>query len=368
MADDNPYIFRDEAEPNEYFDAADNINDVLGMPSVRHPNDVSGGLIQGDMGVGDVDVYRFTVDTTKMYYFASGHTDPPSGTGSYGVQHYLFHESDLDTTAVNQGGVDKMSGDITGETGDGRNGSNDFRLTGWVSPVDAATGQMLTGDFYLWVYNEDNEPGSYVLYAYAIDREPWESKFEPNQTNLEALTGGGMFTLPTDAVARTFMLFNPDTLKNQEAGGGFIQANSVYPLLLGRGDEDVDHFIFDYKAGHTLVIETLPYLGWYRNKDGSEGPGGSRLSDPRIRLYDGDYTTKLEEDDDGGREVMDGPNNIHSRIVMSPDDMAAGGVTTDTPLWLWVSAWASTTRDPTFGTVNNDDPGAPDVPGVPASV
>lgn len=368
LDDDNPYIFRDEAEPNDYFDAADNINDVLGMPSVRHPNNVSGGLIQGTLGANDVDVYRFTVDTTKMYYFGSGHTDPPGGPGNYGVQHYLFHESDLDTATVtlDVGGnmVKKLSGDILGENGDGRNGSDDFRLTGWVSPVDAATGQMLTGDFYLWVYNEDNEPGKYVLYAYTLDREPWVSKFEPNQTFTEALAAGVTSRLPTDAVARTFMLFNPDTLKDQEgASPNFIQANSVYPLLLGRGDEDVDHFLFDYKAGHTLVVETLPYLGWYRNKDGSIGPGGSRLSDPRIRLYDGDYTKKLEEDDDAGREQMDGPNNIHSRIVMDPDDMAAEGVTADTPLWLWVSAWASNTRTSTdpdadpFGTVNNDDPG-----------
>ncbi len=166
-----------------------------------------------------------------------------------------------------------------------------------------------------------------------------------------------MSRLPTDAVLRTFMLFNPDTLKNQEAGGGFIQANSAYPLLLGRGDEDVDHFLFDYKAGHNVVIETQPYFGWYRDNDGTIGPGGSRLSDPRIRIYDGDYTSILFEDDDGGRERMDGPNNIHSRIVLTPDNLAANGITGDTPLWLWVSAWASTTRDPGFGTVNNNDPG-----------
>lgn len=366
--DDNPYIFRDEAEPNNSFDEADNINDVLGMPSIRHPHHVSGGLIQSTLGADDVDVYRFTVDTTKMYYFGSGHSYTDSRSPGYEVNHYLFHESDLDTTTVTLdiGGneVKKLSGDILGENGDDRNGLDDFRLTGWASPVDAATGQMLTGDFYLWVYNKDNAPGSHVLYAYAIDREPWESKFEPNQTNLEALTAGGTSMLPADAVARTFMLFNPDTLKNQEAGSqSFIQANSRYPLLLGRGDEDVDHFLLQYKAGHTLVAETLPYLGWYRNKDGSIGPGGSRLSDPRIRLYDGDYTNKLEEDDDGGREQMDGPNNIHSRIVMTPDDLAAEGVTADTPLWLWVSAWASNTRTSTdpdaepFGTVNNDDPG-----------
>ena len=362
LNDDNPYIFRDEAEPNDFFDTADNVNDVLSQPSVRHPNNVSGALIEGTLGGDDVDVYRFTVDTTKMYYFASGHSVLDDGKDALGVTHYLFHESDLDTAmvTVDVGGnmIDKVSGDILGTAGDGRNGSGDFRLTGWVSPVDAATGQMLTGDFYIWVYNERGEPGSYVLYAYTLDREPWESKFEPNQTNLEALTANPTSMLPTDAVLRTFMLFNPDTLRNQEARGqGAIQANSVYPQLLARGDEDVDHFLFNYKAGHNVVIETAPYLGWYRNKDGSTGPGGSRLSDPRILIYDADYTTRLFDDDDGGREVMDGPNNIHSRLVLTPENLAPKGVSGDTPLWLWVSAWASTTRDPTFGDVNNSNPG-----------
>lgn len=362
LNDDNPYIFRDEAEPNDFFDTADNVNDVLSQPSVRHPNNVSGALIRSTLGADDVDVYRFTVDTTKMYYFASGHSVLDDGKDALGVSHYLFHESDLDTAmvTVDVGGnmVDKLSGDILGTAGDGRNGSGDFRLTGWVSPVDAATGQMLTGDFYIWVYNERGEPGSYVLYAYTLDREPWESKFEPNQTNLEALTANPRSMLPTDAVLRTFMLFNPDTLRNQEARGqGAIQANSVYPQLLARGDEDVDHFLFNYKAGHNVVIETVPYLGWYRNKDGSTGPGGSRLSDPRILIYDGDYTTELFDDDDGGREVMDGPNNIHSRLVLTPENLAPKGVSGDTPLWLWVSAWASTTRDATFGDVNNSNPG-----------
>ncbi len=354
---DDRYVARDEAEPNNFFDTADNINDVLGMPSVLHPDEASGALIRSTLTAGDVDVYRFTVDTTKMYYFASTHSFLDDGKDELDVSARLFHMSDLDTTVVNQGGIDKMSGDIIGEPGDGRNGSGDFRLTGWVSPVDAATGQMLTGDFYIWVFSDEAETGPYHLIAYAIDREPWVSKFEPNQNNVDVLTGGLVSTLPTDAVARTFMLFNPDTLKNQEAGGGFIQANSVYPELLGRGDEDVDHFLFNYKAGHNVVIETLPYFGWYRDTDGTIGPGGSRLSDPRIRVYDGDYTSILFEDDDGGREQMDGPNNIHSRIVLTPENLADKGVTADTPLWLWVSAWASTTRDPDFGTVNNNDPG-----------
>lgn len=358
---DDRYVARDEAEPNNFFDTADNINDVLGQPSVLHPDEASGALIRSTLTAGDVDVYRFTVDTTKMYYFASTHSFLDDGEDDLDVSARLYHMSDIDTTFVedfNGTGIDKRRGDITGHPGDGRNGSDDFRLTGWVSPVDAATGEMLTGDFYIWVFSDEAETGPYHLVAYAIDREPWVSKFEPNQTNLEALAAGVVSTLPTDAVARTFMLFNPDTLRVQDFGEGFIQANSVYPELLGRGDEDVDHFLFNYKAGHNVVIETLPYFGWYRDTDGTIGPGGSRLSDPRIRVYDGDYTTKLFEDDDAGREQMDGPNNIHSRIVLTPENLVdTGGIVEDTPLWLWVSAWASTTRDPTFGTVNNDDPG-----------
>lgn len=207
---DDRYVARDEAEPNNFFDTADNINDVLSMPSVLHPDEASGALIRSTLTEGDVDVYRFTVDTTKMYYFASTHSFLDDGEDELDVSARLFHMSDLDTTVVNQGGVDKMSGDITGEPGDGRNGSDDFRLTGWVSPVDAATGEMLTGDFYIWVFSDEAETGPYHLVAYSIDREPWVSKFEPNQNNVEVLTGGLVSTLPTDAVARTFMLFNPE--------------------------------------------------------------------------------------------------------------------------------------------------------------
>ena len=360
---DDRYIVRDEAEPNNFFDTSDNINDVLGTESVVRAGEATGGLIGGRLDSGDVDVYRFTVDPAKMYYFAGTHSFLDDGKDVHDVDHVkarLFHMSDLDTTFVvdfNGTGIDKMRGDIIGEPGDGRNQSGDFRMTGWVSPVDGATGEMLTGDFYLWIFNGAGKAGTYKLVAYAIDREPWDSKFEPNQDNVEVLTGGLVSRLPTDAVARTFMLFHPDTLKNQEAGGGYIQANSVYPELLGRGDEDVDHFLFDYKAGHNVIIETMPYFGWYRDNDGTIGPGGSRLSDPRIRVYDGDYTLILFDDDDGAREEMDGPNNIHSRIVLTPDNLADEGITGDTPLWLWVSAWASTTRDPEFGTVNNNDPG-----------
>ena len=77
----------------------------------------------------------------------------------------------------------------------------------------------------------------------------------------------------------------------------------MFPQLLAQGDEDVDLFRIDYKAGHTLTIETLPYFGWYRENDGTIGPGGSRLTDPRIRIYDADFTTIIiAEDDDGARE------------------------------------------------------------------
>ena len=365
---DDRYVVRDEAEANNFFDIADNINDVLGTNSAVRPDEATGGLVRAMLTAGDVDVYRFTVDTTKMYYFASTHSFLDNGEDELNVRARLFHMSDLDTMLVedfNGTGVDKMRGDIIGEPGDGRNGSGDFRMTGWVSPVDAATGEMLTGDFYLWIFNGEDpeEMGPYHLVAYAIDREPWVSKYEPNQSNVDVLTGGLKSVLPTDAVVRTFMLFNPDTLKNQEAGGGYIQGNSVYPELLGRGDEDVDHFLFNYKAGHEVIIETLPYFGWYRDNDGTTGPGGTRLSDPRIRVYDGDYTTILFEDDDDAPEQMDGPNNIHSREELTPDNLATRGITGDTPLFLWVSAWASTTRtstDPSaepFGTVNNNDPG-----------
>ena len=366
---DDIWVVREEKEANNFFDSADNINDVLDVNAAVRPGEAKGGLIEASLAAGDVDVYKFSVDTTKMYYFASTHSFLEDGEDDLDVKARLFHESDLDTMVVEVDAdgteIEKMSGDIIGEPGDGRNGSDDFRLTGWVSPVDAATGKMLTGDFYIWVFNGETpaETGPYHLIAYSVDRETWVDKYEPNQTNSDVLTGGLVSRLPTDAVARTFMLFNPDTLKNQEAGGGFIQANKVHPLLLGRGDEDVDHFLFDYKANHDVVIETLPYFGWYRDHNGSIGPGGTRLSDTRIRVYNGDYTDKLYEDDDGAREQMDGPNNIHGRIVMTSKDLAEKGVMEDTPLWLWVSAWASTTRtttDPTaepFGTVNNNDPG-----------
>ncbi len=176
------YVVRDEMEANNFFDTADNINDVLGTMSAVRPDEATGGLIRSRLDAGDVDVFRFTVDTTKMYYFASTHSFLDDGEDELDVSARLFHESDLDTTFVEDfggSGVDKMQGDIIGEPGDGRNGSDDFRMTGWVSPVDAATGQMLTGDFYVWVFSDEAEVGPYHLVAYAIDREPWVDKLEP---------------------------------------------------------------------------------------------------------------------------------------------------------------------------------------------
>lgn len=350
---DDHYVARAETEPNNDFGQADNINDVLALEGVLP--EYNGKLIQAALSAGDVDVFRFTVDTTKMYYFASTHSFLESGEDGLAVNMRLYHESDLDTTFVEDaGGItgnDKRRGNILGRDTDGRNGSGDFRLTGWTSPVDPATGAKLTGDFYLWIYNEDGNAGTYYMTAYSIDRAPWVSKGEPNQTFEQALTNADA-QLPADAVVRTFMLYNPDTVKVVVPPVP-TQGNSVYPQLLAEGDEDVDHFRLTAKPGHILVVETMPYFGWYRDNDGSIGPGGSRLSDPRIRVYNADYTDILAEDDDGAREDMDGPNNIHSRIVLDTDEI---GVTSESPLWLWVSAWASQTREP-GRNVDNSDPG-----------
>lgn len=363
---DASYVARAEAEPNNFFDTADNINDVLAMSSLRHPDAGNGMLIEAATASGDVDVFAFTVDTTKMYYFASTHSNLADGSDDLDVRMRLFHESDTDTTFVTGfggvEGVDKMRGDIIGSPTDGRNGSGDFRLTGWTPPVDPATGAKIGGTYYLWIYNGDHQNGSlavngtYYLTTYNVPLETFVSKFEPNQTASDVLNNGLVSTLPTDAVVRSFMAYNPDTLKFQEDPIE-LQGNNAYPTLMARGDEDVDHYLFNYKAGHSVEIETMPYWGWYRDADGTIGPGGSRLTDTRIRVYDGDYTSILFEDDDGAREQMDGPNNIHGRIVLTPENLAAQGITGDTPLWLWVSAWASQTRDPNFGTVNNSDPG-----------
>ena len=355
-------IGRPEAEPNNFFDTADDINDVLALPG--RTDEYNGKLVQATLTLGDVDVYKFTVDTTKMYYFASTHSFLADGSDGLDVNMRLFHESDLDTTLIvaDRGieGNDKISGDILGRNTDGRNGSNDFRLTGWTSPVNPATGERLTGDFYLWVTNLSGEEGSYFMTAYQIDFDPWVSRAEPNSNIVDALVNGS--TMPTDAVVRTYMSFAEDTVKVVTPDLP-VQSNSQYPLLLAKGDEDVDLYLINYEAGHTLTVETLPYFGWYRDNDGAIGPGGSRLDDPRIRIYDADFTTILAEDDDAGREQMDGPNNIHSRLVLDSNFFASNGITEDTPLWLWVSAWASSSRtltDPGDGnvrSVDNRDPG-----------
>ena len=356
-------IGRAEVEPNNFFNEADAIDDVIALPGRRA--EYTGKLVQASLTPGDVDVYKFTVDTTSMYYFAATHSFLTSGDDGLGVQIRLFHESDLDTTfTVGDGGIegnDKVKGNIMGRAPDGRNGSGDFRLTGWVSPVDPATGEKLTGDFYLWVYNGGGEAGTYFMTAYEIPLDTYVDRAEPNYPLLNALTNVDA-VMPTDAVVRTYMAFDPDTVKIVEPPIP-VQGNTAFPQLFAQGDEDVDLYRVDYKAGHTLTIETLPYFGWYRENDGTIGPGGSRLTDPRIRVYDADFTVIIDEDDDGAREQMDGPNNIHSRIVLTPEQLAAAGVTEDTPLWLWVSAWASQTRtrtDPGDGSgrnVDNSDPG-----------
>ncbi len=348
-------IGRAEAEPNNFFDTADDINDVIAMPG--RTDEYTGKLIQASLTAGDVDVFKFTVDPTKMYYFASTHSFLDSGLDGLGVSARIFHESDLDTTfVVNANGIqgnDKMRGDITGRPADGRNGSGDFRLTGWTAPIVESTGEPLEGDYYLWIFNEGGDTGTYYITAYAIDIPTWVNKAEPNQTFEDALVNG--ITLPTDGVIRTYMLFNPDTVRVVSPSVP-VQGNSVYPQLLEQGSEDRDHFLVNYEAGKTLIIETVPYFGWYRDNDGAIGPGGSRLDDPLFLIYDADYTTVLFESDDDGRERMDGPNNIHSRVVITPEAMAARGITSDTPIWLNMGAWASTTREP-GRNVDNSDPG-----------
>ena len=374
----NPeFVVRSEMEPNDYFDSADNINDVLMAPGWRGDDEFTGGLIAASFTPGDYDVFVFTVDTTKMYYLAGTHsytTSVNSDDNEPKVSMRLFHESDLDTNFVtnfnNLEGNDQIRGDILGETTDYRANSGDFRLTGWVSPVDPTTGQQLTGDFYLFLFSGDgggspssinsvDVPGTYHFSAYAVDMEPWVSKYEPNQTFQEALTNPQSM-LPPDAVVRTFMGFNPDTVKIVKPGESYseiipTQGNNAYPQLLAQGDEDVDHFRIDgLRAGNTLVVETLPFFGYYRSTDGTMGPGNTRWTDTRCRLYDADYTNILREDDDAGREIQSAsgqPNNIHCRFTYEVQEADEGA-----PMWLWVSAWASATRSATQ-SVDNRDPG-----------
>ena len=374
---DDHYVVGSEMEPNDWFDTANDLNSILMTPGYRGDEEFTGGLVSASFTEGDFDVYVFDVDTTKMYYFAGTHSYPGTvntDASDPAVSMRLFHESDLDTTFVENfagiDGNDQISGDILGEATDHRANSGDFRLTGWVSPIDAATGAQLTGKFYLFLYNGEGggspksinstgETGTYHFGAYTVDMEPWVSKYEPNQTFEEALLNLDS-ALPLDGVVRTFMGFNPDTVKIVKPTGSRAeirptQSNSVYPQLLAQGDEDVDHFRLDgLKAGHTLVVETLPFFGYYRDTDGSMGPGNTRWTDTRCRLYDADYTTILLEDDDAGREIQSTsgqPNNIHCRMVYPIQEADLGG-----PLWLWVSAWASATRSE-GQSVDNRDPG-----------
>ena len=355
------YTGRVESEPNNFFNSADNIDDVLAMTGIMN-EDYTGRLVSGSFTAGDIDVYEFTMDTTMMYYFAGLHGFDEAGE-EMDVQMRLFHESDLDTNVVSDfkgiDGNDQIKGDILGDDTDGRGGAGLFRLTGYTSPIDPATGKQLTGKFYLWVFNEDGKVGTYNMTAYAIPLADWVDKSEPNYPflNLASNVTNPFQFLPLDGVARSFMLYAPDTVKYQHPESELpTQSNGTYDNLLSEGDEDIDLFFINYKANHHLVIETLPYFGYYRENDGSPKMGSTRLSDPRIRLYDGGFETILFEDDDGGDERMDGPNNIHSEIKASPAELAEKGVTTDGALVFWMGAWASKTRSPSQ-SVNNSDPG-----------
>ncbi|MEO1021990.1 MAG: pre-peptidase C-terminal domain-containing protein [Bacteroidota bacterium] len=356
----SPYVGRAEQEDNNFFDVADNIDDVLALSGVVN-NEYTGRLVTGEFSApDDVDVYEFTVDTTMMYYFAGLHGTNADGS-EMSVSMRLFHESDLDTTVQEDflgiSGNEQIRGDILGRDTDGRGGAGLFRLTGWTSPIDAETGRQITGRFYLWVFNEDGNVGTYNMTAYQVPLDAFKDKAEPNYPydNLVINSLDPLFVIPTDGVVRTFMLYS-DTVKVVEPALP-SQSNQTYDQLLAEGDEDVDLFFMDYEEGKTLVVETLPYFGFYRENDGSIGGGSSRMSDPRIRVYKGDgiqFANRIAEDDDGARERMDGPNNIHSRIVLSPEDFAASGITTDESLVLWVAAWASQERVRTDDDPNND--------------
>ena len=130
------------------------------------------------------------------------------------------------------------------------------------------------------------------------------------------------------------MLYNPDTVKVATPALP-SQSNAVYPQLLNEGDEDVDLFFVNYKQDHTLVVETVPFFGWYRTNDGNIGPGNGRMTDTRNRIYNGDFSQILIEDDDGAREAHDGPNNTHARMVLTPERLAEFNLNVDGPLVVW---------------------------------
>mgnify|MGYP002278950667 FL=1 len=357
----SPYVGKTEEEPNNFFDESNNIDDVLALSGVLN-DEYTGRLVSGEFSSAtDIDVYEFTVDTTMMYYFAGLHGFDADGE-EIDVDMRLFHESDLDTAVVENflgvDGNDQIKGDILGRDTDGRGGAGLFRLTGWSSPVDQATGDKLTGKFYLWVFNSDGDVGTYNMTAYAIPFADFVDRKEPDYpySALVQNVADPNYYLPTDGVVRTNMLYQPDTVKVVTPAIP-SQSNGVYSQLLAEGDEDIDLYFLNYKKDHNIVIETLPYFGFYRDNDGNKKAGSSRLSDPRVRLYTGDFTIKLDEDDDGADEEQDGPNNIHSEIKMSPAEIVeAGGNNEDGLLIFWMGAWASQVRDP-GRNVDNRDPG-----------
>jgi|GEM_PF-1702539 len=363
---DSPFVARAEREPNDFFNTADNLDDVLVQPGLLQ-SDYFGRLVTAEFNTpGDIDVYAFTVDTTMMYYFNGLHGTAPDGS-AIGVGMRLFHESDLDTTLVEDfngiTGNDQMSGDILGRDTDGRGGAGLFRLSGWTAPIDPATNEKITGTYYLWVFNEDEAVGQYNITAYAVPLEPWVDVKEPDYpySSLIGNIADPQATLATDGVLRSYMLYNPDTVKVATPALP-SQSNAVYPQLLNEGDEDVDLFFVNYKQDHTLVVETVPFFGWYRTNDGNIGPGSGRMTDTRNRIYNGDFSQILVEDDDGGRENHDGPNNIHARMVLTPERLAEFNLNVDGPLVVWAGMWASNTRtltqaNPETRNVDNSDPG-----------
>jgi len=334
---------RDEVEPNNFFPTADELTAAD-----------QGKLIKASFSSStDVDVYKFVVDTTKMYYISSTHSFLIDGTDDLSMQIRLYHESDLDTTSVTgQAGIagnDKGSGDITGPDPDGRSGSGDFRLTGWVAPVNPATGTAITGTYYLVISNEKQTEGSYFMTFYTVALADYAEKAEPNDTFAQAAVNPNTL-LPADGIARSYMIFNPDSLVPLPATVFPKQTNATFnSQLLRRGESDVDFFAIDArgKVGQKLVIETMPYHGWYRDNFGNMAMGGSRMSDTKMTLFKPDGATEIATDDDGARERQDGPNNIFSRISHT--------ITDDDFHWLAMTGWASTFYD--FTSMSNSDPG-----------
>ena len=211
---DSPFVGRAENEPNDFFDESDNIDDVLTQTGVLSP-DYFGKLVTGEFDApDDVDVYAFTVDTTMMYYFNGLHGTTNEGE-EMDVSMRLFHESDLDTTVVEdfQGitGNEQISGDILGRNTDGRGGAGLFRLTGWSSPINPDTGEQLTGTFYLWIFNEDGDLGNYNMTAYAVPFEEWVDRKEPDYPRSALLTNAGDpdYTLNSDAIPQVIYDVQP---------------------------------------------------------------------------------------------------------------------------------------------------------------